>query len=111
MKSFVYILECSDGTFYAGVTSNLEDRLEKHQMGFFRNCYTFKRRPLVLRFVREFDRIKNAFEFEKRVKRWSAAKKQALISGNIKELKRLSQCQNQSHHSNHQRSSGDETAI
>ena len=90
MKSYVYILECSDGTYYTGMTSDLEDRIRKHHAGAFSTCYTFKRRPLTHRFTREFDNIINAIAFEKQVKGWSSAKKLALINGDFEELKRLS---------------------
>lgn len=88
-KSYVYILECSDGTLYTGVTSNLELRLDQHHSGFFYKCYTYKRRPLKHLFTREFDNILEAFCFEKQLKGWSAAKKRALIAGDYEELKRL----------------------
>lgn len=89
MKSYVYILLCSDGTYYTGVTSELEKRIFQHHAGSFPACYTFKRRPLMHQFTREFDNIFEAFAFEKQVKGWSAAKKRALINGDIEELKRL----------------------
>jgi len=89
MKSYVYILECSDKTYYTGVTSELEKRIAQHHAGVFPSCYTFKRRPLRHEFTREFDNILLAFAFEKQVKGWSAAKKRALINGDIEELKRL----------------------
>lgn len=48
--SFVYILECSDGTYYTGVTSNLEKRVFEHKIGRHQNSYTFSRKPLKLVF-------------------------------------------------------------
>ena len=82
MKSYqVYILRCSDGTFYTGVTSRLEQRLAEHQSGKDPSSYTFKRRPLELVLVETFGRIEDAISAEKRVKKWSQAKKRKLISG------------------------------
>ena len=86
----VYILKCRDNSFYTGVTSELEKRIHQHEIGFFKECYTFDKRPVQLVFQKEFDSTNEAFAFEKRVKGWSRAKKEALISGNIDELKRLS---------------------
>ena len=78
--SYVYILKCSDKTYYTGVTSNLDSRMFKHHSGFYPNCYTFSRRPLKLVFYCEFTDINFAIETEKQIKRWSRAKKEALIN-------------------------------
>lgn len=43
---FVYILECSDKTFYTGITNNLEKRLEQHNHGQEAAKYTRARRPV-----------------------------------------------------------------
>jgi putative endonuclease len=79
--SYVYILKCSDGTYYTGVTSKLEQRVFQHQTGFYPNCYTFARRPIELVFYGEFTDINLAIEKEKQIKKWSKAKKEALING------------------------------
>lgn len=78
--SYVYILKCSDGTFYTGVTSNLEKRFLEHQTGKHKESYTFPRRPLALVFYCEFTDINIAIEKEKQIKKWSQAKKKALIN-------------------------------
>lgn len=78
--SYVYILKCSDNTYYTGVTSNLESRMYKHNSGFYPDSYTASRRPLVLAFYCEFTDINLAFETEKQIKKWSKAKKEALIN-------------------------------
>jgi putative endonuclease len=44
---YVYILECSDGTFYTGSTIDLDKRVEQHQNGFGAN-HTKKRLPVEL---------------------------------------------------------------
>jgi putative endonuclease len=91
----VYILKCSDGSYYTGVTSNLEKRLKQHQDGAFWNCYTFDKRPILLMFYREFIDNMEAIAFEKQVKGWSRAKKEALINGDITKLKELSKSKKQ----------------
>ena len=88
-QSYVYILKCSDKTYYTGVTSNLEDRIFKHNAGFYSTCYTFKRRPLELVFFCEFTDINLAIEKEKQIKGWSKLKKEALINGDYVELVNL----------------------
>ena len=91
MKSFyVYILECSDGSFYTGVTSNLEMRLEQHNLGGNKKSYTYSRRPFILSYVMEFNSATDAILAEKQIKGWSRKKKIALINGDVELLKRLS---------------------
>lgn len=65
---FVYLLKCSDNTFYTGVTNDLNRRLEEHYKGMDPNCYTAKRRPVDLVFSQEFVEVKQAISFEKKIK-------------------------------------------
>ncbi len=88
-QSYVYLLKCSDGTYYTGVTSNLESRMFKHDSGFYPDCYTYKRRPLELVFYAEFTDINAAILVEKQIKKWSRAKKEALINGDYEALVNL----------------------
>jgi putative endonuclease len=88
-ESYVYMLKCADNTYYTGVTSNLSKRFEEHQNGIHKNSYTFKRRPLELVFYAEFTDINNAIEKEKQIKKWSKAKKEALINGKYDSLVNL----------------------
>jgi putative endonuclease len=76
---WVYMLLCADGSFYVGVTSDLEYRVGQHQFGEDRGCYTFTRRPVVLVHSSEFRYVDEAIAWEKQLKGWSRAKKQALI--------------------------------
>lgn len=87
--SFIYILECSDGTYYTGITSNFEKRLVEHKNGKHQDSYTFSRRPLNLVFYCEFTDINMAIEKEKQIKKWSQAKKEALINGDYLALPNL----------------------
>ncbi|REE81981.1 putative endonuclease [Lutibacter oceani] len=88
-KSFVYILKCSDNTYYTGVTSNLEKRLFQHSSGFYKNCYTYKKRPVTMVFYAEFTDINLAIEKEKQLNKWSRVKKEALINGGYDDLVNL----------------------
>jgi len=88
-QSYVYILKCSDSTYYTGVTSNLTQRMFQHNTGFYPDCYTFSRRPVALVFYAEFTDINFAIEKEKQIKKWSKAKKEALIRGEYDTLPNL----------------------
>ena len=80
----VYILECSDGSYYIGVTNDLERRLWEHDTGFDIGCYTYS----------PFDKLsvtdKQAILRKKQLKGWSRKKTQALFKEDWDELKRLS---------------------
>jgi putative endonuclease len=76
---WVYILRCSDGSYYVGSTSDDPDaRTGQHNAGVF-GGYTSLRRPVVLVFQEDFPDIRDAHDFERQIKRWSRAKKEALI--------------------------------
>jgi putative endonuclease len=107
---FVYILKCSDGSYYTGVTNDVELRLSQHQSGKFPESYTHKRRPVELVFFCEFNDITQAISFEKQVKGWSRKKKEAIINDNWEKLKELSVCQNKSHSDNFENKEGFDSA-
>jgi len=86
---WMYMLECSDKSFYVGHSDNLESRIGQHHTGFFQNCYTFARRPVRLVFAQPFGTREEALAMERRVKGWSRAKKTALIRGDWQEISRL----------------------
>ena len=87
-KGYMYILECSDGSYYTGSTTNLELRLQQHQNGEGAN-HTKKRLPVTLVYYEEYARIDEAFYREKQVQGWSRKKKEALINGNPELLPQL----------------------
>jgi putative endonuclease len=95
--AYMYILECSDGTYYTGSTINLERRLWEHQNGFGAN-HTRKRLPVSLVYCEWFDRVSDAFYREKQIQGWTRRKKEALIAGDSNELHELATCRNKSHH-------------
>jgi putative endonuclease len=89
MGGFVYILLCSDGSYYVGCTSSsLEKRLAEHEAGIF-DGYTAHRRPLRLVFHQAFENITDAIAAERRVKGWRRERKEALIRGDYAALPRL----------------------
>ncbi|MDP2386262.1 MAG: GIY-YIG nuclease family protein [Bacteroidota bacterium] len=91
---FVYILKCADDSYYIGVTNNVERRFEEHVSGLNETCYTYSRRSLELMFQKEFQSPREAIAFEKQIKGWTRAKKEALIIGDIEKLKELSRSKN-----------------
>lgn len=66
MKGYMYILLCSDESYYTGSTNNLELRLDQHQAGKGAN-HTRKRLPVKLIYYEEYSHIDNAFYREKQV--------------------------------------------
>jgi putative endonuclease len=85
----MYILECADSSFYVGSTFDLDRRVEEHNAGAGAN-YTSKRRPVKLVYWEYYDRVDEAFKRENQVKKWSKAKKIALINKDKNKLKELS---------------------
>jgi putative endonuclease len=81
LMAWMYILECSDGSYYVGSTKNLERRLVEHQEGLGAK-YTSGRIPVKLVYCEEYDRIADAFYREKQVQGWTRRKREALINGN-----------------------------
>ena len=96
MKGYMYILECANGYYYTGCTSDLQRRFEQHQNGEGAN-YTKKHLPVKLMYYEEFQRMDQAFFREKQVQGWSRKKKEALINGAVEKLHELSECVNESH--------------
>ncbi len=87
---YVYILECSDHSFYTGVTNDIDRRFEEHQSGENKEAYTYSRRPVKLVYSEFFIDPTDAINFEKQIKGWTRKKKIALINGDFKALVRLS---------------------
>jgi putative endonuclease len=87
--AFVYIVRCADGSYYAGRSMvSVEKRISEHNLGVF-DGYTKTRRPVTLVFSEHFDRVTDAIAFERQIKGWTRAKKEALIRRDWNELKRL----------------------
>ena len=90
MKTYyVYMLRCADGSFYVGITNNIELRINQHQFGLDEECYTFTRRPVRLVHSSDFSNVDDAIAWEKQLKGWSRAKKVALVDGDWALIHRL----------------------
>ena len=89
MDYYVYILRCADGSYYTGLTEDLEIQLAQHQMGELPG-YTQNRRPIELVFSDQFTSMDDAINRERQIKGWSRSKKEALIAGDWARLLELS---------------------
>jgi putative endonuclease len=102
---FVYILKCSDSSYYTGSTSDIEKRFNEHKMGKF-EVYTKTRLPVELVYSNEFYDPKEAVQAERKIKGWSRKKKEALINGDYDLLHELSECKNETHYRNQKNENG-----
>ena len=84
---FVYLLRCSDGSYYCGQTDNLDARLQQHQLS--EVGYIATRKPVTLVWQGEFETREGAIAFEQQIKGWSRAKKEALIRGDWEQIQQL----------------------
>jgi putative endonuclease len=93
----IYILRCSDGSYYTGITRRpIEERVGEHALGLHEG-YTFTRRPVTLVHAESYERIDEAIAAERRIKGWSRAKKEAYIRGDFEVLTALSRRHPKSH--------------
>jgi predicted GIY-YIG superfamily endonuclease len=82
--NFVYILEYADGSYYTGSAADLSQRISQHETGVSPSAYTYSRRPVKLVWTsEETPRYSEALRWERQIKDWSRAKKQALIHGDF----------------------------
>jgi putative endonuclease len=88
--AWAYILECADGSFYVGSTTDLDRRVGEHNDG-LGSAYTRRagRRPVKLAWAADFARVDEAFAFEKMVQGWNRKKRIALIEGRWEDLPAL----------------------
>ena len=86
--AWMYLLECSDGSYYVGSSNDLERRIWEHNEGLGAK-YTARRRPVKLVYAAEFASIAEAYEREKQVQGWGRAKRKALIDGDYGALPEL----------------------
>ena len=82
---WMYILHCSDGSYYVGSTTDLELRVAEHRAG-QGGRWTSHRLPLELVYSAEFVSLEEAARAEQQVKHWRRAKKEALIRGDYELL-------------------------
>ena len=83
MQIWVYILKCADDSYYVGSHRGPDPaaRESEHNEGRDRFAYTYTRRPVQLVWAEEFEDPTQAVLFERKLKGWSRAKKEAVIRG------------------------------
>ena len=75
---FVYVLECNDGTFYTGITDNINKRLVVHNSGKGAK-YTRGRTPVILKFVQKVSARGEALRREVQIKKMTRNEKKELM--------------------------------
>jgi putative endonuclease len=85
---YVYILRCADDALYIGETPDLATRLARHNDG-RASIFTAARRPVALVYAEQHSNRELALARERQLKRWTRAKKEALIAGDLRLLKHL----------------------
>ncbi|MBS1154046.1 MAG: Excinuclease subunit-like protein [Myxococcaceae bacterium] len=93
MPFWVYILRCSDQTYYVGSTDDLDRRLAVHLSGELAG-YTSTRLPVELVFAAELPSRDDALVRERQLKKWSRAKKEALIASDWARVSALARGRN-----------------
>ena len=78
---YMYVVECADGTFYTGITTNLTRRLNEHNYGSRGAKYTRSRRPVKLRFTQEWPNHSKALKEEYKFKNLTRKQKKEIIDG------------------------------
>lgn len=76
---WVYILKCSDGTFYTGVTTNLERRLYQHNHTNGTKHYTSSRKPVQYIYTEEHSSHAMAYKRERQIKSLNHEQKLEII--------------------------------
>jgi predicted GIY-YIG superfamily endonuclease len=86
---YVYILQCSDKSYYIGHTNNIQERIKRHNTGQAAK-WTACRLPVRLVYKETYPTEQQAIKREHQIKKWSHQKKKSLIAGDFKTLKTLS---------------------
>ena len=85
---YFYILRCADKSLYIGQAASLEERVHTHNLG-RGPAFTRVRRPVVLAYSETHEDRAAAMHRERQVKHWTRAKKEALVAGDLAQLKKL----------------------
>ena len=80
--NYAYLVRCSDNTFYAGWTNNIEKRIQSHNAGTGAK-YTRPRRPVQLAYLESFETKSEAMKREAALKKLSRKEKEALAEAFI----------------------------
>jgi putative endonuclease len=77
-EHFFYVLECNDGSYYAGYTNNLIKRIKLHNEGKGAK-YTKGRGPVKLLYSKPFTNKSEALRTEYQFKQWTRKKKEMFL--------------------------------
>lgn len=87
---YLYIVRCSDNSLYCGQTNNLDRRIKEHNSCNTKSAKYTKIHHLVkLVYFEEFPSLQESMKREIQIKKWTKAKKEALVAGDLKLLKKL----------------------
>ena len=89
--AWIYIVECSDGSFYTGLTKQDEPdgRVWEHNTRLFPDSYTSSRLPVKLAYAEHFEMVSDAITAERQIKGWGRAKKMAMMRGDWRKVQLL----------------------
>jgi len=76
---FLYILKCSDGTLYTGITTDVKRRVKEHNTSSKGSKYTRARRPVVLVYTKKFKDRSKASIAEAKIKKMRRVDKMKLV--------------------------------
>ena len=86
MNCYVYIVLCSSGSLYTGITSNVRRRVEQHNgLRWGGAFHTRMHRPVFLQHIERYPSRKEARKREKEIQSWKPEKKAELIQQTTKE--------------------------
>jgi putative endonuclease len=88
-KYYVYIVECADGSFYTGYTTDIDRRINEHNFSSRSAKYTRSRRPVRLIYREEYDNLSAALKREYQIKKLTRSKKKQLIDNACKRKSNL----------------------
>ena len=80
-KAYMYVVECRDGSYYTGYTTDVKKRIAVHNSGKGAK-YTRARLPVKLIYVQGFDSKEEAMSAEVLLKRKKRAQKERFLSEN-----------------------------
>lgn len=87
---YFYIVRCSDNSLYCGQTNNLQRRIQEHNFDKNKSAkYLRAKKPVKLIYFEEYSTLQEAMKREWQIKKWTKAKKEALIKKKFELLKKL----------------------
>ena len=86
---YFYILRCSDNSLYCDQANNLQRRLHEHNFDKNKSAkYLRAKKPVKLVYSEEYPTLQEAMKRENQIKKWTRAKKEALIKKDFTLLKK-----------------------